>query len=478
MLIFKLKKMKKTFFIIFAGILAFSFTACEKFLDKLDNPNLVTNPPINGLMATATFQTGNDVFRMGNAVSYFNQYLAGNTKGNDADIYNDVDYSETWSNFYLTAMTNIQQMNDLAIKQNASYHLGIGQILMALNLDMLVTSFGDVPYTESFKGQEVITPKYDNQEQLHATCLQLLDEGIANLQKTGVTIPVDPASDVIHGGNVQAWIRTAYGLKARFLNQLSKTTGYNPAAVIEAVGKSYSNNSQDASVTAFEGLSPWNSVAVDNTLLNLDGWLSTQFVDALNGTTYGVVDPRLPKIATLTKFGDYRGTTNGAGRIGTGTSSEESYLSIEGFYSKKSAPLLILTFAEEKFIEAEAALRANNRPASYAAYLAGIAAHMEKLGVSPADEAAYLSNPAVAVGEAGLTMDLIFKEKYVAMFLNPEGWVDARRYDYHYKDFTLPTGAVINTFIRRLAYPTIETSRNGSNVPVITGLDERLFWDK
>ncbi len=42
----------------------------------------------------------------------------------------------------------------------------------------------------------------------------------------------------------------------------------------------------DAMLTAFEGLSPWNEVAVNNASLNLDGWLSTQFVDALNGTTY------------------------------------------------------------------------------------------------------------------------------------------------------------------------------------------------
>ena len=478
MLIFKLKKMKKTFLLLLSTILLFSSSGCNKYLDKLDNPNLVTNPPINGLMATATSQTGSDVFRLGNAVSYFNQYLAGNTKGSDADIYNDVDYSTTWSNFYLTTMMNIQQMNNLAATQNASYHLGIGQILMALNLNMLVTTFGDVPYSDSFQGQDVITPKYDNQEALHATCLQLLDDGIANLQKTGVTIPVDPASDIIHGGNIEAWIRTANGLKARFLNQLSKTPGYNPAAVLEAVGKSYASNSQDAAVTAFEGLSPWNSVAVDNVNLNLDGWLSSQFVDALNGTTFGVVDPRLPKIATITKFGDYRGTPNGAGRVGTGTSSEESYLSLEGFYSKKSAPLLILTFAEEKFIEAEAAFRSNNRATAYAAYLAGIQAHMDKLGVAEADRMAYLNNPAVAVGAGALTLNLIFKEKYVAMFLNPEAWVDARRFDYQYKDFTLPTGAVLNAFIRRLAYPTIETSRNGANVPVISGLDQRLFWDK
>jgi len=470
--------MKKTFIILSIGLLSMTFSGCEKFLDKLENPNLTSKPPINGLLATATYQTGSDVFRIGNAVSYLDQYLAGNTKGADADIYNIVDYSATWTNFYLKAMMNIQQMNDMATAQNASYHLGIGKILMALNLNMLINTFGDVPYSEAFAGQETLTPKYDNQQELHATCLRLIDEGIAELQKTGVAVTVDPASDVIHGGNIPAWIRTGYGLKARFLNQLSKTANYNAANVLDATSKSYTANTEDATLTAFEALSFWNNVAFQNTLLNLDGWLSSQFVEALNGTTYGVADPRLPKIATITKFGDYRGTPNGAGRIGTGTTKEESYLSLDGFYSAKGAPLQILTNAEIRFIEAEAAFRANDKARAYTAYLAGIRAHMQKLAVSANDITTYLSNPVVAVGQAGLTLDLIFKEKYVVMFLNPEAWVDARRYDYKYKDFTLPVGAVLPTFIRRLAYPTVATSRNGANVPTIGGLSERLFWDK
>jgi hypothetical protein len=62
--------------------------------------------------------------------------------------------------------------------------------------------------------------------------------------------------------------------------------------------------------------------------------------------------------------------------------------------------------------------------------------------------------------------------------LNPEAWVDARRFDYQYKDFSLPVGASLATYIRRAAYPVIETSRNGKNVPATAGLTDRLWWDK
>ncbi|MET0244048.1 MAG: SusD/RagB family nutrient-binding outer membrane lipoprotein, partial [Flavitalea sp.] len=198
----------------------------------------------------------------------------------------------------------------------------------------------------------------------------------------------------------------------------------------------------------------------------------------LDGTTFGVVDPRLAKIATITQFGDYRGTTNGAGRIGTGTDDEESYLSINGYYSGGNAPLWLVTYSEMKFIEAEAAFRSAEPARAYAAYLEGIKANMDKVGVAAGDRDTYLANPVVAVGQGALTLELIFKEKYVAMFLNPETWVDARRIDYDYKDFTLPENVSMTTFIRRLAYPAIETSRNGANVPAINGLDERLAFDE
>ncbi len=136
-----------------------------------------------------------------------------------------------------------------------------------------------------------------------------------------------------------------------------------------------------------------------------------------------------------------------------------------------------MTYAELKFIEAEAALAAGNPSRAYAAYLAGINANMDKLQVpAGAEKTTYIT--AASVGAAGLTKDLIFKEKYVATYLNPEAWNDARRYDYAYKDFTLPQNAVLSTFIRRLEYPTGERSKNGPNVPAISGLDQRLWWDQ
>lgn len=468
----------KQFFLYGLLFTIVSLSGCKKYLDINKDPNLVTDPPINGLLTSTTYQTGLNVQRMGNITSYYVQYLSSPNAGGDRDTYKEEDLSTTWTNHY-NVMTDIDRMNELAQQKSSSEHLGVGKILMAMNLNMLINMFGDVPYSEAFKGQQLLTPKYDDQQSLHSTSIQLLDEAITELNKTDSKLKLDKSSDVIHGGNISAWRKTAFTLKTRFLNQLSKRNDkYNAASILTTLTSAYTSNSDDAALTVFEGASSWNQVAYNNTQLLLDGWLSEQFVNSLNGKIHGIMDPRLKLITDTTRFGDYRGTPNGKGRIGSGTNKEESYLSLNGFYSKANTPLWLATYAEVKFIESEAAFRSNSKDRAYQAYKEGIKAHMIKLGVSPADTSAYLSNTAVSVGTANLTLDLIFKEKYVVMFLHPEAWVDARRYDYKYKNFSLPLGASLSTFIRRPAYPVVESSRNGKNVPGVSGLDQKLWWDQ
>ena len=102
---------------------------------------------------------------------------------------------------------------------------------------------------------------------------------------------------------------------------------------------------------------------------------------------------------------------------------------------------------------------------------------MTDMGVSSAEANAYIEEAYPGLSAASLTRDMIMREKYVAMFLHPESWTDARRFDYQYKDFTLPANADLSEFIRRVQYPSVEITRNRQNVPIINSLAERLFWD-
>lgn len=469
--------LKKIIYTALLPVLIFSQTGCKKgYLDvNQTNPNQTDKPPINALLANVTYQTGLNVYRAGNFTSYYVQYLASPSASGGSDTYDNVDRSSIWQTVY-DIIQDIRVMKSIAEERNAYQHIGVANITEAMNMSLLIDLFGDVPYSQAWD-KTVFKPDYDKAEDVYAACLALIEDGIVQFNKADPGVILDAANDLIHSGSVSAWTKTGYALKARLLNRLSKSASYNPANILTALSNAYTSNSDDAQLTKFIARSPWNQVAYNNTVLLLDGWLSEQFVDGLDGGTYGVADPRLPYIATLTKFNDYRGTINGAGRIGTGTDDEESYLSVNGFYSKPGAPLLLITFAEMKFIEAEAKF-ATDKPGSYQAYLDGIAANMDKIGVPTADKTAYLTNPAVAVGAAAFTKDLLFKEKYVAMFLHPEAWTDARRYDYKYKDFSLPANAVLSTFIRRVGYPSTEEARNAENVPEISGLDQKLWWDQ
>ncbi|WP_100630027.1 SusD/RagB family nutrient-binding outer membrane lipoprotein [Algoriphagus formosus] len=470
-----MKFKNKLYTILGAGILL-TASACESFLDVNENPNNPEDAPISGLMTNSTYETALNVQRIGSATSNYVQYLASPNPATSSDTMDPVNFSGTWFSLY-NVMTDVNEIIRKAEESGANHYLGAGQILMALNLGMTVDIFGDVPFSESFNF-ETVTPAYDSDEQLYQQVLSLLDQGIANLQgETAISIGAD---DFIFGGDIDKWIRFGNSLKARFLLHTKETSGYNANEVLAAVSAGFQSNDDDAAVTFFEQrFNPWAQVAINNSNLLLGGWISEQFVQALDGTSYPTVDPRLPLMIGTTDEGEFIGTVNGAGRGDAPEQGARSTLIPGQFYTSTTSPLLIATYAELKFIEAEAAL-ASDPARAYAAYLAGIEAHMDMLGVSEEDKAAYLADESVSVGAGSLTMDEIMKEKWVAMFLHPETWNDARRFDYGYKDMTLPENLnpeLNGNYIRRLAYPDSEVSRNGNNVPNVTLLD-RIWWDQ
>jgi hypothetical protein len=479
-----MKIMKKYILIaLFAGSLL--NTSCKKYLDINNDPNRPTEAPINGLLAATTQNTGLNIFRAANAgPNYYVQYFASPNVSSPTDIYDRLDFSGLWRSLY-DNMTDLYDLQELATKLNSSAHLGMAKVMMAQNLSLTTNLWGDVPYSEAFKGDN-LAPKFDSARQLHAQCITLLDEGIAELRKTP-TIAVVPAADFMHGNtaaNVTVWnntnriwwIRTAFALKARLLQQLSKTGSYNANAVLSAIDSAYTNNTMEARVTIFTLRNPWATVARNQAALVLDGWLSQHFVsNSMSGNTT-TQDPRLPRITNLTRAGNFRGTRNGVGRTGTGTTNDESYLVLTGFYSGDASPLFICTFEEMKFIEAEAALRAGNTTRAYNAYLEGIRANMNKVGVAAADRDSYIARTTVGVGSGALNQSRIMEEKYKALFLSPVTFDDARRFNWAYQGFQLPQNAILTTPIRRLDYPSSERLRN-NKTPNIADLTQRLWWD-
>src|SRR5690606_1437649 len=326
--------------------------SCDDYLDINDNPNNPTEAPIAGLMVNTTFETAQNVFRMGDITSFFVQYLASPNPASSIDIMDEVSHGNTWFNLYNT-MTDLTDLINQAEAIGATHYQGAGQIMLALNLGMTVDAWGDVPFSDALVFEN-ITPTYDSDEQLYVEVLRLLDAGITNLSgETEISIGDD---DFIYEGDADQWVKFGNMLKARYLNHLSNTSQYDPNAVLAALDNGFDSNADDAQVEYFEEANnPWSDVAQNNENLLLAGWISEQLVESMDGTTYGVVDPRMPFMFGPTEEGEFVGTENGAGRGNAGEAGERSTLVRDSYYASDLAPLFIATYAEQKFIEAEAA---------------------------------------------------------------------------------------------------------------------------
>jgi hypothetical protein len=96
---------------------------------------------------------------------------------------------------------------------------GVAQLFTAYNLAVLTDMWGEVPWTEALQGAAVLQPKFDNQSAIYPKIQQYLDDAIASFN---AATNVSGVGDYIYGGDVDAWIRTAYSLKARYYLRLSQ----------------------------------------------------------------------------------------------------------------------------------------------------------------------------------------------------------------------------------------------------------------
>src|SRR5699024_6020882 len=141
----KLLKNKTTYLIL--GCLLM-MQSCDDYLDINDNPNNPTEAPIAGLMVNTTFETGQNVFRMGDITSFFVQYLASPNPASSIDVMDEVSHGNTWFNLYNT-MTDLTDLINQAEAVGANHYQGAGQIMLALNLAMTVDAWGDVPFSDA-----------------------------------------------------------------------------------------------------------------------------------------------------------------------------------------------------------------------------------------------------------------------------------------------------------------------------------------
>lgn len=451
--------------------LIFSFTSCESFLDVNTDPNTTNDASLNTLTPTILFFTANNTQSAANiACSYTQQIGSVVANGNDSQLRNGFD--GVWSNIFLNIIPNANAMIKKAEGTNSPFYSGIARTVIAYNLGLATTLWENVPYKSSDNQLTNFSPPYDTQEDVYKSIQTLLDNAIVDLSKTE-SLFKPGNDDIIFKGNISNWLKTAHTLKARYLLHTAKKSGATSyTAILDALSKGIKANTEDFQLIYTDrNFNPWYSVALSNNTGNLTTTFGGQFMNLMNGTIQGIVDPRVSLLAWKTSTTDpvFKGTNPGTGSGANTTYNDRT--AFFGWNFALLAPMQMITFAEAKFIEAEVRFLQNGNKGnteSYNAYLDGIRANMSKIGVASANINTFTTHSNIGVGADKLSISNIITEKYKALFLNPEVWTDLRRYDYNTSvlpGLALPANhnpELNGKWIQRALYPSSEISRNSA----------------
>ena len=134
-------------------------------------------------------------------------------------------FENTWGNVY-TSLKNarviIGQCQEGKRDEGNLVTRGIAEVMEAYNGALLADIFGDTPYSEASlldeNGSPVnMNPKIDKQEEIYVSIMASLDKAIEDLNQSDRS-PVG-TYDYLYNGDAEKWIKFAYGLKARYTSQ-------------------------------------------------------------------------------------------------------------------------------------------------------------------------------------------------------------------------------------------------------------------
>ncbi len=438
----------KIFNYITLALLLFSSSACD-FEDYNVDPTSLSEDKVTVdlILPKAQVQSAYNLgATAGRYAGIWMQYFEGvEAQQNALTNYQlqDTDVNNTWSaQLYTGAMRDCITILEAAESEDnpSNHYAGIAKVLLAQNLGFATQLWGDIPYTEAFQGVENLNPSFDTQEQIYSTIQTLLSEAITLLQQDVVGRPVG-ADDLIYGGDLNAWVATARALSARYYMQTSKRNANDAQLALDQINAGAISSVAGQPDFVFANT---NNGANPIFLFELDRPATLQ-VDPTFTNSVLAGDPRL---SAYVVSGD-----------------RNLFADPSLYWGRQASPLPLISYSEQKFIEAEAILRTSGSlSAASNALSEAILANMEQLGVATGAASTYAAanSDLTAVGDA---FDKLFTEKYKALYIQGmvEVWSDYRRTGYP-SLITPEPGAAISVVPRRLLYPQVEKQGNADAV--------------
>jgi hypothetical protein len=437
----------------------FIASSCKKsfFTDQNVNPNALPSVTPDLLLPTVEAALG---YTQGGDLSRYSALLMQQMYGANSQSqqyyqynFNPGNFDNVWPDLYTSTLENDYTLMQISDAGGYNRYGGIARILMAYSLQVAVDIWGDIPYSQAFKGNTEpanLHPGYDKATVLYDSITSLVNVGTAMLQNANAGPLVPGAQDVMYKGNVAAWVRFGHAIKARLALHRSKGNAQMASTALAEIGQSFKSNADNAQYTfgtQQTSANPWYQFYRDR-----PG--DENFPQStLSGNMLASGDPRYGALDLDSSIG------------GNAVS----------FYNQINSPVEFITYDELLFASAEATLRSGGSIASaQTLYQAAITANMKKLGVGQTDIDTYMAAHGVLPATPDAAIAQIASQEYIALFLNPEAWVLWRRTGS--PALTSVTG---NPIPRRLLYPQTEINFNGANVPQnVTLYAPRIFWDQ
>lgn len=418
-------------------------------------------------------------------------------------------YNGIWNSNYL-AMANLSQIITSSKAVDYPNHAAIAKVLLANSMQYIVDFYGDAPYTEAFKQQDLLTPKYDKGEDIYHDLVVKLNEAIATLSSHSGE-EVSSSKDVIFGGDVDEWVKFAKTIKLRILLRQSKVTDATIKTFVDAQLATLAGETfVDSDVTIQPGYNTGTQAGMNPLYSNYGYYLydgsrnnsgnryimiSDHFAKLLRGDstkpTSGVADPRGTKM-----YRAVSSTVKGIeqGSVKPANTKEAQYSRLGWIYDKTadgdmsgaSSKGYLMTASESELLQAEAAVL-------YPQYFTDAQGHYNQAvedsftfyGISGASTyLASLDSKSVGWTGAPNKIAAIQYQRLVCLNLTRPVETYINYLKTGYPDTPLALTATKSNKPYRLVYPQSEYVGNSANVPNITTNDVFVknnftpFWNR
>jgi len=387
---------------------------------------------------------------------------------------------QVWDYYYRDVIRDLREAKRLvpldatltdAVRKN---QYAIAEIMEIYAWYYLVTTFGDIPYSEALDVLKP-SPKYDDDQVIFNDLLARLDVAINDLATTAASYGT---ADVLYSGNVEKWKKFANSMKLKMGMTIADADNTKAKSIVEsAVASGVFTSNADNATYKYLTSAPNNNPTYEFFVTDAreeDFVIASTIANRMNALD----DPRRDDYFTVDASNGYSGGAPGTPSDFAAFSKPSPDITATNY-----API-ILDYAEVEFLLAEAVERGYNVGGTAAEhYNNAVTASIVNWGGTATEALDYLAQPSVNYATAGATYEeKIGNQKWIALYNRPwDAWIEWRRLDYPQ---LTPAAGAISAIPVRFTYPIGEQNVNKANYDAAAAaiggdvVTSKLFWDK